>query len=305
MRKNPKKISIDQISAFTKVAEAGSIKNASKLLEVSASAVSTAMANLESSIGEQLFIRHQNGLDLTAQGRRLYEKCLECLVKYDEIRDAFVPSDEIAGDIRISTWHGVASFVLCEPIIDFVKNVNEHIFLDVISDNIDRRFEDYHCDVAIRPLYKNRSDLIQEKLFSMQFRAYASKSYIEKHGCPETFEDLDNHRLLSNSYVDAEKILFADWHLFVNKDNGEMRKPFLTINSSIGLVMCCGEGLGIGTFPSYYKRYIKEELVEIFPDHSPTFFDFYYIYPAASKNSKRVKLFGDFLKTRLLDSENQ
>lgn len=301
MRKNSKKISIDQIIAFTKVVEGGSLKNASKMLELSPSAVSASMANLESAIGEQLFIRHQNGLDLTAQGLRLYEKCLECLVKYDEIRESFIPSEEISGDIRISTWHGVASFVLCEPIIDFVKNVNENIFLDVISDNIDKRFEDYHCDVAIRPFYKNRSDLVQEKLFSMQFKAYASKSYIDKFGCPQSFDDLDHHRLLSNSYIDAEKILFADWHLFAGRANGEMRKPFLTINSSIGLVMCCGEGLGIGTFPSYYKRYIKEELVEIFPDYEPALFDFYYIYPYASKNSKRVKLFGDFLKSKLLD----
>ncbi|MBP6098352.1 MAG: LysR family transcriptional regulator [Candidatus Levybacteria bacterium] len=294
MKKN-KKISIDQIIAFTKVATEGSIKNAAKLVKLSPSAVSTAMIGFEEAIGEKLFIRHQNGLYLTPQGQRLNKHCVKLVNDFESIKDEFSFPKEVSGEIRISTWHGIASFVLCNSFVKFVKERNNQILLDIIGDNRHLRFEDYNCDVAIRPFYTKRPDLIQIKLFSMQFRAFATAKYLNEYGHPQCFDDLDAHQLLSTSFIGAEEIPFSDWHLFEGKKVGEMRRPFLSFNSSIGLATCCAEGLGIATFPSYYRKYVNVELIDVFPDFNPPLFEIYFTYPKISEGSKRICLLRDFL----------
>ena len=52
------------------------------------------------------------------------------------------------------------------------------------------------ADVAIRLRQPTQPDLIQRKLFSVRFHAYASPEYIKRFGTPRTLEDLDNHRVL-------------------------------------------------------------------------------------------------------------
>lgn len=301
MKKEENKISIDQIIAFTKIPQCKSLKNVAKVLSLAPSSVSASIAKLENAVGEQLILRHQNGLELTAEGTRFYEKANEVLCRYNELKDNFVNKSDHYGDLRISTWHGVASFVLCHPVIDFIKEKTDQVNIDIVSENLDKRFEDYNCDIAIRPFFKNRSDLVQEKIFTMKFYAFASTEYTKKYGIPQSFDELDNHRLLSSSYLNAEDIKFADWHLFEGKQKGAMRKPFLSLNSSIGLATCCDEGLGIATFPVYYTRYLKNDLVKIFPDFDPPNFDFYIIYPKVSENSKKIQIMKEFLKDKLAD----
>ena len=52
------------------------------------------------------------------------------------------------------------------------------------------------ADVAIRLRIPTQPDLIQRKLFTMHFHAYASPEYLKRFGTPRSHEELDNHRLL-------------------------------------------------------------------------------------------------------------
>ena len=52
------------------------------------------------------------------------------------------------------------------------------------------------ADVAIRLRQPTQPDLIQRKLFSVRFHAYASPEYVKRFGTPRALDDLDNHRVL-------------------------------------------------------------------------------------------------------------
>ena len=52
------------------------------------------------------------------------------------------------------------------------------------------------ADVAIRLRQPTQPDLIQRKLFSVHFHAYASPEYLKRFGTPHTLEELDNHRIV-------------------------------------------------------------------------------------------------------------
>ena len=53
------------------------------------------------------------------------------------------------------------------------------------------------ADVAIRLRQPTQPDLIQRKLFSVHFHAYASPEYLKRFGTPRTLEELDNHRIIA------------------------------------------------------------------------------------------------------------
>ncbi len=294
--KNEKKekITYDQVFNFINVAELQSIKKTRNKLDLSQGTVSTSISKLEKIAGEKLFIRHQSGLELTTQGHRFYKVAKEVVYKFEELGELFDTDKKVSGDVRISTWYGIAAFLLADAVPPFMAEFGD-IFLDLVGDNIDRRFEDYNCDIAIRTEMKGRKDLIQTYLLSMYFNMYASQAYLDKFGTPETFSDLDHHRLLSASYLDAERMYFADWHLFAGIEGEKMRKPYASMNSSIGLAKCCAAGLGIATFPDYYTKSVSEPLVRLFPAAVAPEMKFFLIYPEVSKSAKRIQVVENFL----------
>ena len=64
----------DKLKIFHTVAEASSFTKASTILNLSQSAISRQISNLEYEVGIPLFHRHQRGLILTEQGELLYKK---------------------------------------------------------------------------------------------------------------------------------------------------------------------------------------------------------------------------------------
>ena len=68
-----------------------------------------------------------------------------------------------------------------------------HITLITTDEELDLAMRE--ADVAIRLRQPTQPDLIQRKLFSVRFHAYASPEYIKRFGTPRALDDLDNHRI--------------------------------------------------------------------------------------------------------------
>ena len=69
-----------------------------------------------------------------------------------------------------------------------------HITLITTDEELDLAMRE--ADVAIRLRQPTQPDLIQRKLFSVHFHAYASPEYLKRFGTPRTLDDLDKHRVL-------------------------------------------------------------------------------------------------------------
>ena len=74
---NVSKFNYDAIKYFLCVAEHSSLTRAANSLDISQSALSQSMKNLEQSLGITLFTRNTRGIILTDEGRVLYESALE------------------------------------------------------------------------------------------------------------------------------------------------------------------------------------------------------------------------------------
>ena len=80
-------INITQMRIFIAVVEANSFTRASRLLNMTQSAVSKNIASLEDYLGFQLFIRDKKRLILTETGRYLYMEWLDVLSHIDQSID--------------------------------------------------------------------------------------------------------------------------------------------------------------------------------------------------------------------------
>ena len=80
-------INITQMRIFIAVVESNSFTRASRLLNMTQSAVSKNIASLEDYLGFQLFIRDKKRLILTETGRYLYMEWLDVLSHIDQSID--------------------------------------------------------------------------------------------------------------------------------------------------------------------------------------------------------------------------
>src|SRR6266571_241694 len=187
----------DKLKVFHAAAEAGSFTHAGEQLGLSQSAVSRQVSALEQELNAPLFHRHARGLILTEQGELLYRTAHEVFMKLEAARAKLTDSRERPhGDLKVTTTVGIGVHWLTPRLGEFVDLYPDiRILLITTDEELDLAMRE--ADVAIRLRQPVQPDLIQRKLFSMHFHAYASPEYLKRAGTPHSPEDLDNHRILT------------------------------------------------------------------------------------------------------------
>lgn len=285
----------DKLRVFYHVAKAKSFNRAAQDLNISQSALSRSVQLLEHLLKVQLFNRLPNGLILTKQGEILFEKVRDMFASLEDARNSILEeSSEPRGRLKVATTVALASLWLVEIIPGFVERYPE-IELDIIGHDEQLDVKAREADVSIRPLTENQPDLIQDYLFSCFLQLYASPEYLKKNGCPKKVADLDNHRIITFGETTIRPYADIDWPLRVGAEPDQVRKPFISINSAKGASRLAESGLGVVALSKEFPGIDKMNLVNILQNVKGPIIDLYYIYPAALKNSKRVKAFGEYL----------
>jgi DNA-binding transcriptional LysR family regulator len=115
--------SLKQIRYFIAAAETGQISHAAVALNVSQSAVTAAIQQLEGVLRTQLFQRRSNGVALTYDGSRFLQHARNVLAAVNEAMR--VPSSatrEIAGQIRLGVTYTVAGYFLPAHLARFQRS---------------------------------------------------------------------------------------------------------------------------------------------------------------------------------------
>ena len=186
----------DKLRVFHAAAEAGSFTHAAETLRLSQSAISRQVSALEQDVGVALFHRHARGLVLTEQGEMLYQTAHEVLMKLETVKSRLTEAkDRPSGPLRVTTTVGLGSGWLTERVQEFLDLYPE-IQLQLLLANEELDLTMRQADCAIRLRQPQQPDLIQRKLFSVHFHAYASPDYLKRFGTPRTHEELDQHRVL-------------------------------------------------------------------------------------------------------------
>jgi DNA-binding transcriptional LysR family regulator len=265
----------DKLKVFHAAAEAGSFTHAGEKLGLSQSAVSRQVSALEQELTAPLFHRHARGLILTEQGELLYRTAHDVFMKLEAARTKLTDNREKPhGELKIQTTVGLGVNWLTPRLGEFL-DLYPDIRITLITTEQELDLAMREADVAIRLRPPTQPDLIQRKLFSMHFHAYASPEYLKRFGTPRTHEELDEHRILVLGGT-------VPTHLW------------LVINNVLGVLRGCQRGIGIAMLPDYLVE-DHGGLVQLFEDVDGFAFDAYFVYPEELKSVARIQVFRDFL----------
>ncbi|WP_408950644.1 LysR family transcriptional regulator [Lysobacter sp. Hz 25] len=186
---------LKRMALFARVVELGSMSAAARELDMTPSAVSQQLRQLEAETGVVLLHRSTRKLTTTEIGQAYYEDCAAMLHaarsadgRLGDLRD------EPRGELRIAAPIGFAAHLApaLAPLMRAYPELSLRIFaddrqIDLIAERI---------DLAIRVGRLADSNLIARRMAEWRHLLLASPAYAQTHGLPRTPEELAGHSML-------------------------------------------------------------------------------------------------------------
>ncbi|WP_417247789.1 LysR family transcriptional regulator [Celeribacter sp.] len=281
----------DKLRIFHAVADAGSLTHAGDTLHLSQSAVSRQIRALEESLGTTLFHRHARGLILTEQGELLFDATRSMNKRLEaasaRIRDS---EEEVYGELRVTTATGFGTLWLAPRLHRLYEKYPE-LKIDLMLEERVLDLPMREADVAIRMKEPSQADLIRKRLMNIRMRLFATQTYLDANGMPETMDDLASHRLICQNPNSAQ--VSAGAQLISELTDHSIRST-LYVNNYFGVLQAVLHDLGIGVLPDYLTE-SAPNLVRVLPEVESGEVPVFLAYPEELRHSKRIAVFRDFI----------
>ena len=153
-------LTLRQLEYFIACAELGSMTAAAERIRLSQSAVSTALSDLERTLGVQLLIRHARGLSLTPAGERVLSDARRLMGAAEDLRaSARDIGQSLTGGLRIGCYSTIAPILLPRVIADFT-DAHPEVDLEILEGShsyLQDQLRSGGCEVALMYDYEHRS----------------------------------------------------------------------------------------------------------------------------------------------------
>lgn len=105
-------MTLRQLKYFIEIARAGSLTLAAQALSIAQPALSAQMAALETELGVRLFERHSKGVELSVEGRRLFQHALTLIADADALKSKIRESeDRPSGKAKLCIGGAIAGLI--------------------------------------------------------------------------------------------------------------------------------------------------------------------------------------------------
>lgn len=246
---------LDAIRLFHKVVECGSFAKAAHAMAVAPSTVTRQITFLENALQTPLFARSTRELALTDAGQNFLATSQTMLQLWDQSL-SHSASEAVAGELRISVVESFGRLVVAPLLGAFMDRYPELKIALHLDNQLSNLYQD-GVDIAIRIGQPQDSQLRYRKLLQNRMRLWGATSYLDRHGTPETPEDMSRHNCLLYSRQRQQ----SWWHCRQNKD---YRKVEVQGNiTSIGgtpLVNALNQGLGLALVPQWLEADVDQSV---------------------------------------------
>jgi len=282
---------------FAQVVESGSFARAAERLDLSTSAASRHVAELEAHLQTRLLQRTTRRIGLTETGRNFYERCVQILAELDEAeREAAHEAAEPRGTVRLTTsvnfgmrqvTPAIAAFLARHPQVKFDVSLNDRI-VDIVEEGF---------DLAIRIGVTGGENVVARKLGEARGVICASPDYLARNGTPTSPEDLARHNCLTYEYAMRDAWAFRD-------RSGRSRTVRVAgnLHSNNGdlLAAAAAQGLGITLAPDFIvaQELTRGKLVPLLESFEVPAVSIYAVYPSRRFLPAKVRVFVEFLAER-------
>ncbi|MEN0059711.1 MAG: LysR substrate-binding domain-containing protein [Bdellovibrio sp.] len=291
---------LDGLIALKTVAEKRNFRAAADELNITPSAISQSIKQLESRFGVALLTRTTRSTRLTEAGSRFLDQAGPAI---DQILTAIANvgayAQEPSGTLRLNMPRMLYPSYLAPSIASFIKKypkVTVDLFFEDQTSNI---FEN-GFDAGIRLSDILAKDVVATKLFGpIRFVVVASPKYLEKTERPKHPQDLLTHNCLRPR---LGTYLYDRWEF---EDKGKEFqvhvKGNLIFNDSLLMLQAAADGLGLAyTTEEAAQEKIKTKKLEIVLEKYITSSEgFYLYYPRKSQVLPKLRAFIEHIKKEL------
>lgn len=182
---------LKRMAVFAEVVAAGSLSAAARRLQMTPSAVSQHLRQLESALGLALLHRSTRKLTLTEAGARYIDGCSAMVAAARSADQALQRHrDEPEGELRIAAPIGLGGLLAqaLAPLRQHPRLTLRLLLDDALIDLIDAR-----VDIAVRAGSLPDSGLVARRLGSMNAHMCAAPAYLAERGWPQVPQDLTAH----------------------------------------------------------------------------------------------------------------
>ena len=283
------------MQSFVRVVENGSFVAAADRLALSTSSLSRQIAELEQHLGARLLNRTTRRLSLTESGQAFYERAVSLL---NDLAEAEAIAGQAAaqprGTLRLTCSHNMAQRRIAPAIATFVERYPDVKFDLTVSDRVIDLIDE-GFDLAIRVGQVGSDLLVARRLGQTRLIVCAAPAYLQRHGAPETPDDLSRHNTLTYAYSSAPR----SWGLVDREDKVREVRVGGSLHANSGDALCAAAiaGLGIVCEPDFMvgDAIADGRLQRVLPEFEAMRADIWAVYPSQRHLSLKVRLFVDHI----------
>ncbi|VFS71249.1 D-malate degradation protein R [Raoultella terrigena] len=185
---------LESMQVYVHVVDTHSFARAAEVLGLPRSTVSRVVKALEAYLGIQLLQRTTRKLSVTAEGRRYYDECKNLLADIATMESSFPGrTAQPRGRFKVGMPQSLARHCILPRLPAFLRQYPELELILCSSDNVEDIIQEgYDCVIRTGRI-EDSTTLVARPLANFRWVVLASPTYIERHGKPVTFDDLERH----------------------------------------------------------------------------------------------------------------
>lgn len=256
---------LPELALFVHVVDQGSFSAVARQTGATPSAVSRSVSRLEQEMGCKLLHRTTRKLRLSDTGEKVYEHALEMLAAARQAIDSAGSRQAVAqGKLTLSVPKAVGRFVIHPLMLEFFNRYPqvdvclrlEDRVLDLIDDGI---------DLALRITHTPSPGLYGKPLMPVHHAICATPEYLQRHGSPQTPQDLREHSCITLGETPAD----SRWKFRRDgKTETVQTRGRYAANHTAVRLDAVKQHLGIGSLPLFTAReaLANGEIVPVLPE---------------------------------------
>ena len=277
----------DLFQSLHAVMEAGTLSAAAKLRGLTQPTIGRHIETLEHRLGAPLFLRSPRGLQPTDLAQELRPHLQEmAAAAAAAVRDASGAAGSLTGSIRITAPEVVGAEVL-PPMLTRFREKHPGAVIELMMSNVVDDLSRREADIAVRMAPPSQSALVARKVGEVAFGFYASAEYLDRHGTPESLDDLQNHPVIGFDTV-QRGVRDMTLNLRVSREAFAFRT-----DSDLAQLAAISAGFGVGVSqPSIARR---RGLVRVLPNLTVLTLGIWIVMHENLRGSRRMRLMFDHL----------
>ena len=240
-------VDLELYRVFYEVVKYKNISKAAESMYISQSAVTQSIQKLETILGGKVFYRNKTGVELTEEGKNLYEyvkNSIETMNNAENIFSKYIILEK--GKVRIGGNNSLITSLIVNPLSDFIKkyqDIEVYITTGSTSDLM-QKLANGELDLvtlSLPYLGKKYSDIEIMPLKNSNYSFFASKNYMKNHSVKD-IKELSKHNLILPKPTSARNKILIE---YCKENNLELIAKYEISSSAIVKQMVLSD-IGIG-----------------------------------------------------------